>query len=453
MTGMLIFLGSSIVLSVIYRWIISPGSEINLFLFEHLEKVLVFANPDFAIKGIEMVEFVYGISVFIPIGIILYFAALKGSNFNSNEKSIERNVLNNTLIVFFVILISGISFLLQSVNSVFILTGGGPLNKTSTILNEIYNNAFMMYNVGYAASEQFILLILLLLSGLAIWFILEMTGFKIWVSDRETGINSRLKSSLSLIITIISIFLVIVLLVVFILWVFMPLFKAFSHSLDGYSKVLSESTFFFSLVRSILTLIPILILQTIISLLGGFALGRYKFIGSRFIFLILCLGLFITPQIFAPQLYEVFGELNMLNNLIPVNLLWLGSPLGIILFKLYFEGFNIEMERVNNEKDNQKKFSLKIKLVANTILMSVFVMFIFSLLSLNDLISSVTLIFEKNLLTLYQNNYMNVGMLNMDQGYVLAFAFMSLIPMILMGIIFILLQIVFFPKMKILTRK
>ncbi len=45
----------------------------------------------------------------------------------------------------------------QIFTSVFIMTGGGPGNATTTMVTEIYNSAFRFFNFGKASAEALVL--------------------------------------------------------------------------------------------------------------------------------------------------------------------------------------------------------------------------------------------------------------------------------------------------------
>jgi multiple sugar transport system permease protein/raffinose/stachyose/melibiose transport system permease protein len=45
---------------------------------------------------------------------------------------------------------------------VFILTGGGPSDATTTIAHQVYRNGFEYYRMGYASAEAVVLLVIIL---------------------------------------------------------------------------------------------------------------------------------------------------------------------------------------------------------------------------------------------------------------------------------------------------
>ena len=59
----------------------------------------------------------------------------------------------------------------QVFTQIFIMTNGGPLGKTRTIVWYIYTTAFKDYNMGYAAAMAFALFAMMLVfTLLQFWF-------------------------------------------------------------------------------------------------------------------------------------------------------------------------------------------------------------------------------------------------------------------------------------------
>jgi ABC-type sugar transport system permease subunit len=68
--------------------------------------------------------------------------------------------------IFFVVLISTI-WVLQNMGDVMVLTGGGPLNSSLTLVYYVYQSAFVFSKMGYASAMSYILFLLLL--GLSVF--------------------------------------------------------------------------------------------------------------------------------------------------------------------------------------------------------------------------------------------------------------------------------------------
>lgn len=67
---------------------------------------------------------------------------------------------------FFVAIMTSIGFL-QFFAEPYIMTGGGPMNQTMSVVLYMYNHGFKFYNLGYASSIAYVLFALILFSSLA----------------------------------------------------------------------------------------------------------------------------------------------------------------------------------------------------------------------------------------------------------------------------------------------
>jgi multiple sugar transport system permease protein len=103
--------------------------------------------------GFNMVVFLAGLQAISPS---LYEAAeLDGANSWQQFWHITLPSLRPTLI--FVTVTTAI-FTLRSFEQVYIITGGGPLNSTNLLVYYIYEQAFALFDFGYAAAAATVLL-------------------------------------------------------------------------------------------------------------------------------------------------------------------------------------------------------------------------------------------------------------------------------------------------------
>jgi ABC-type sugar transport system permease subunit len=108
--------------------------------------------------GHNMILFLAGLQGIPPH---LYEAAsLDGANSVQTFRYVTLPMLAPT--TFFVFIMSCIASF-QVFGQVYILTGGGPDNATTTIAHQIYLNIFQYYKMGYASSMAIVLLLVVLL--------------------------------------------------------------------------------------------------------------------------------------------------------------------------------------------------------------------------------------------------------------------------------------------------
>jgi multiple sugar transport system permease protein len=156
---------SIIIISLVWIWIFDPEYGFFNFLLGliHLGPVLWLQNPDIALWSI-----VLSTVLIVPgSGVVLYSAAIgaiprelyeaaevEGANPVQKWFSITIPLLKPTTLYLTVIYtIAGF----QIFERVYIMTAGGPINSTTTIVQLIFQTAFSDFNYGRASAEALIL--------------------------------------------------------------------------------------------------------------------------------------------------------------------------------------------------------------------------------------------------------------------------------------------------------
>lgn len=162
---------STVAISMVWLWIFNP----DMGLLNNLLLAIGFTKPPqwlgstqwskpallimrvWQMSGYYMIMFLAGLQT-IPES--LYEAAeVDGASATQKFFWITIPMLSN---IFFVV---GILLIIESFNmfeSIFIMTEGGPLGSTSTIMYYIYEKAFKYYEMGYASALAWIFFILIL---------------------------------------------------------------------------------------------------------------------------------------------------------------------------------------------------------------------------------------------------------------------------------------------------
>lgn len=161
-----------VIASIIWKWVYNGDyGLLNYYLLKlHLikEPLLWLADPNLAMPSVILT------SVWKSVGfaMVVYLAGLQsipedyydaakidGATGWRRLRDITFPLLSSTTLFLFVISILG-SF--QVFTQIFIMTNGGPLGKTRTIVWYIYTTAFKDYNMGYAAAMAFALFAMML---------------------------------------------------------------------------------------------------------------------------------------------------------------------------------------------------------------------------------------------------------------------------------------------------
>jgi multiple sugar transport system permease protein len=156
---------SIVVISLVWIWIFEPDFGFFNYLLTvlGLPKILWLQNPDIALWSI-----VLSTVLIVPgSGVVLYSAAMgaiprefyeaaevEGANAFQKLLHVTFPLLKPTTLYLTVIYtIAGF----QIFERVYIMTGGGPINSTMTIVQLIYQTAFSDFNYGKASAEALIL--------------------------------------------------------------------------------------------------------------------------------------------------------------------------------------------------------------------------------------------------------------------------------------------------------
>lgn len=158
---------SMVCLSMVWLWIYDP----TFGLFNTILKSLGFSakqwlqDPQMAMFcvilmsiwkscGYSMVIFLSGLTS-IP-GELYEAASLDGANGIKKFLHITWPMLKPTT---FFLLVTGIVNSFSVFEQINIMTGGGPLNKTTTIVHQIYRRGFLEFKMGYASAISVVLLV------------------------------------------------------------------------------------------------------------------------------------------------------------------------------------------------------------------------------------------------------------------------------------------------------
>ena len=171
--------------AVIWKWILNGKYG---FLNEWLS-IIGIQGPNWLSDSVWAMPGIVIASVWKDSGYyaLMFLAALKGiDNTYQEAAQIDGASKLQRFIKITIPLISPMLFLVLILNiiggfqvfeSVFIMTGGGPANATTVIVERIYRNAFKFYRMGYASAYSWVLFVIIFI----ITFI-QMKLQKKWVN-------------------------------------------------------------------------------------------------------------------------------------------------------------------------------------------------------------------------------------------------------------------------------
>lgn len=164
---------SIVVAAIAFKWLYADQGILNYILqLFHIQKIGWLTDPKFAIYSVIIVTIWKGIGYYMMI----YLAALMsvpkelyeacdidGANFLTKHLTVTIPHIMPTIAL--VTTISSISAM-KIFAEIYVMTKGGPLNSTKTIVYYIYEKAFENLDLGYASAMAVILLIIVMIFSL-----------------------------------------------------------------------------------------------------------------------------------------------------------------------------------------------------------------------------------------------------------------------------------------------
>ncbi|MBN1410433.1 MAG: RDD family protein [Spirochaetales bacterium] len=426
-------------------------------------------SQDTAANIIDMSQLGIGLAVVMPLGLILYLASLKGSLMMTPDGgSVYRGLLSGAWKTAAILLIAVSAFFFQNFTSGFLMTGG---KLGSTLIHQEFRYSYQMMNFNAGAVYGIFILAFLIPAGILTWFIAERSVSGIYVSDQSTSETKPVRGVLAGVIAGLSAVAVVFLLWNYIVYNFLPSLNAFfmsfkrsadvfkagslfppQFSLEAYQNLQGHSKLLDGLFNSISTILPATVLQLVLSVMGGYALGRLRPHGRRIITFFIMAGLYILPGAVISSNFIMMYRAGLVNTHLGLILPWLGCPIGIILFKMFFEGYRIDLARMKLAPDEQAGKAIVKAAAFKLAGMGTFTALALMLVQINSFYISYILGAAK-VHTLEVELYTLSMMSANSPNLVAAAVVFSLLPMILLATALIVLQIFFLPRVRILAFK
>lgn len=175
---------SMVVVGIAWRWLYADDGLINWFLsLFHLPKVGWLVDPDIALYAVMIVVVWKGMAYYMMMYLAhlqslsqdLYEAAeIDGANLWQKHLNVTLPHLRPTMVMVAIIATIGS---LKIFTEIYVMTRGGPVGATKTLVYYIYERAFENLDLGIASAAGIVLMLILLLFS-----VLEMK-----LSPKEDG--------------------------------------------------------------------------------------------------------------------------------------------------------------------------------------------------------------------------------------------------------------------------
>lgn len=178
-------LAPTVAVALVWKFLFQPEGLINYFLsFFNIEQLGWLGDKKFALLGIILMSAwkFYGMNMIIFIAAIkaipssLYEAA-KIDGASSFQRFFNITLPMISPAMFFAIVMTLITSF-QVFDQALVMTGGGPVNSTNTIVMYLYNNGFQYFQMGTASAIAWLLFMVIFVVT-----IIQMKLQKKWVND------------------------------------------------------------------------------------------------------------------------------------------------------------------------------------------------------------------------------------------------------------------------------
>lgn len=171
---------SIVVVAIAFKWLYAPEGLLNYFLdILHIKPIGWLSDPNFAMVSVALVTIFKGVGYYMMI----YLAALMGvpkdlydaadvDGASSWQKHMNVTVPHIMPTIALVSTISSISALKVFVE-IYVMTRGGPMDSTKTIVYYIYERAFENLDLGIASAAAVVLLVVVMAFSLINIFVFE----------------------------------------------------------------------------------------------------------------------------------------------------------------------------------------------------------------------------------------------------------------------------------------
>ncbi|AFK85521.1 MULTISPECIES: carbohydrate ABC transporter permease [Thermoanaerobacterium] len=190
--------------------------------------------------------------------------------------------------------------------------------------------------------------------------------------------------------------------------------------------------FFNSTTVSILSTIITIIINT----MAGYAFAKYKFKGDNVIFLIFISTLIIPLEVIMIPIFSVIRKLGLYNNLLGIIIPPAATPTGVFLVRQYL--LNVPDELIEAARiDGANEWSIFWKLIFPISMPVVSVLAIFSFMwRWNDFLWPLIVISDPSKYTIQLAISNFIGEFNIDWNSLLAMSVITMIPVLIIFIIF-----------------
>ena len=178
---------SIVVVAIAFKWLYQPDGLLNYFLsFIKIEPIGWLNNPNVAMASVALVTIFKGIGYYMMI----YLAALmsvpkelyEAAEIDGANPFLKHTTVTIPHLLPTIALVSTISSIsaLKVFVEIYVMTKGGPLDSTKTMVYYIYEKAFENLDLGIASSACVVLLVLVMIFSTINILCFERKKYGLW---------------------------------------------------------------------------------------------------------------------------------------------------------------------------------------------------------------------------------------------------------------------------------
>jgi raffinose/stachyose/melibiose transport system permease protein len=118
-----------------------------------------------------------------------------------------------------------------------------------------------------------------------------------------------------------------------------------SLNFANYVKAWTAGDFNLFFLNSVIITVPSVIAVVLVSALAGYAFARFKFKGSRVLYIFFLIGIMVPPQAVIIPAFLIVSRLGLMNNYLALIFTYLSwCPIGIFILTTFFRSLPLEIE-------------------------------------------------------------------------------------------------------------
>ena len=203
---------------------------------------------------------------------------------------------------------------------------------------------------------------------------------------------------------------------------------------NNFISLFSQLKFGNFLKNSLILSLCSAVIVVIYSILGGYALARYKFKGKNPIIIFFLLSQMIPGVLVTIPIYLIYAKLHLINTLFGLLVIYVitNTPFCVITMRSFFERIPVSLEEAGRV-DGCSRMDALIRIIIPVLFPGIVAVFVFAFTGAwNDLLAGIIFISSQSNWTIPVGMKSLIGKYNVKWGELMAGGVLALIPTVVM---------------------